>query len=742
MRAQILGCALVLLCACKESEDLAQTVVWVDAEPAAREMMARIRVQAVGPMSNLEPTVETTDPDWPIKLVLAPKNGDASRSFTLHIEARNGDDARLMTIQFATGFVANQSRFVKLLIHEACVQAPANCNAGEACNVWSIEVEADELSRNAKSPHKVDAECKPGEMKPPTAAGSGGAGGMLQTAGTGPTAGTGGVAGSPEAGASGQSGACADGYVRKTTGCTDVDECAAGDPCAGHGRCQNIPGDYICQCDPGYQVQSGSCVSVENCQTDNGGCDTTCDDSTGVVVCSCKPDAWLMPDRKSCASFTAPKRIGGPWSTLPPQPRFAFDAEGNGLAVWVEGEWTQDSTTVVSLWTRRYVAGMGWAASPAKLAISAGGSPGVPQVAMSSMGRGVVVWQQEENSDGDIWAVRYSDQKFGQPVRIDQQDTGSAYDPLIALDSNGDGIAAWTQTDGTNSHIWVNRLAAGSWGDSEEIPTSKSGPNGNGNGQGNSGTASDESAFSPRLSLDAQGNASLVWTQSEFETMNAPQFSPWSARFDPNSSKWHAALLLDDSGAAGYPDSQLFETGNGVIVWPRMTDGRVSIRASSHGPTGEWRDSINIAMVESEITAVMPRVALSPAGHGAAIWTQYAAPGVQIWANQYDGESDHWVGAKQLSTVSTTSAPLPQLAIDPSGDGFGVWSEIQDTSREIKVERLQTDAGFIGNVTLHTDEVTPQISQVQIAIDAHGKAVVIWDGYSMGGYSVWASSFE
>jgi len=385
---------------------------------------------------------------------------------------------------------------------------------------------------------------------------------------------------------------------------------------------------------------------------------------------------------------------------------------------------------------------MGWAASPAKLAISAGGSPGVPQVAMSSMGRGVVVWQQEENSDGDIWAVRYSDQKFGQPVRIDQQDTGSAYDPLIALDSNGDGIAAWTQTDGTNSHIWVNRLAAGSWGDSEEIPTSKSGPNGNGNGQGNSGTASDESAFSPRLSLDAQGNASLVWTQSEFETMNAPQFSPWSARFDPNSSKWHAALLLDDSGAAGYPDSQLFETGNGVIVWPRMTDGRVSIRASSHGPTGEWRDSINIAMVESEITAVMPRVALSPAGHGAAIWTQYAAPGVQIWANQYDGESDHWVGAKQLSTVSTTSAPLPQLAIDPSGDGFGVWSEIQDTSREIKVERLQTDAGFIGNVTLHTDEVTPQISQVQIAIDAHGKAVVIWDGYSMGGYSVWASSFE
>jgi hypothetical protein len=742
MRARLFGCALALLCACKESQDLAQTIVWIDAEPAAREMMSRIRIQAVGPMKNPEPTVETSDPDWPIKLVLAPKNDDASRTFTLHIEARDANDARLMTLQFASGFVANQSRYAKLMIHVACVQAPASCNTGETCNVWSLELDADELSRTAKLPRKLDAECTPDGIQPPTAAGAGGAGGMFQTAGSGPAAGTGGVAGSAQAGSSGQVGACAAGYVRNATACVDVDECAAGDPCGGHGKCQNIPGDYICQCEPGFQSQFGSCVSVESCKTNNGGCETNCDDSSGIVVCSCKPDEWLMPDRKSCATFSKPKRIGGPWSTQPPQPHFAFDAEGNGLAVWTEGEWTQQMTTVVSLWTRRYVAGMGWAPS-AKLPITAAGTPSEPHVAMSSMGRGLVVWTQQESGDGDTWAVSYSDEKFGQPTRIDREATGSTSDPVVELDSNGDGFATWTQTDGASSQIWVNRFAASSWGQPQALEASSSSPNGNGNGNGN-GNVSAVSAFSARLSLDPHGDASVAWTQTRYGS-GTPMFVPWTARFDPASLHWHAATQLDDSGAAGFPDDALFGKGNGVAVWPRTTDGSVSMRASSHGPDGQWKNSINIATVDSEVTAVMPRVALSPAGSGAAIWTQYESPNVQIWANQYDGEADHWLGANQLSSLNATSSPLPEIAVDPSGDGFAIWSEIEGTARTIKVWRLQADAGFIGGLTLSTDQVPPSpqtASQVQIAVDAHGKAVAIWDVYSMGGYGVWASTFE
>lgn len=730
-----LACAVALLCACKEAEDLAQTVVWFDAEPAAREAMSRVRIQAVGPANNLEPTVETSDPKWPIKLVLAPKNGDASRSFTLHFEARNDEDERLMTLQFATGFVADQSRYAKLLIHEACVQQPAACSAGTVCNVWSIEVEPRRLGRSAKSARKVDAACAPEDMKPPTPAGAGdGASDMMQAGGSGPLAGTGGVAGSQAGG----TGGCPAGFTSNGTTCVDVDECLAGDPCGGHGRCLNISGDHLCQCDAGYQSQGGTCVTAEDCQTNNGGCQTSCDDSSGSVVCSCKPAEWLLPDRKLCAAFGPWKRLSGMPSSLPSQPHFAFDAEGNGMAVWIQ---ESESATAV-LWTRRYVAGTGWAATPVKLPIAASGNPAEARVALSANGRGVVVWTQNENSDGDIWSVPYSDQVFGEAKRIDQADSGNAFNPSIVLDANGQGFATWSQGDASFSEIWVNHLSAKGWASAQRVETA--GANGSNSG---TGSGSESNAFGPQIALDEHGNASLVWTQTKLGQMGMPHLSPWNARFDPAMARWRAPTQLDEAGSAGSPFNQLFGMGRGVAVWSRTADNKLSIRASSHGSDADWGDSIDIAMVDSDVaTTVTPRVALSASGSGAAIWTQYQGSSVQIWANQYDGESDHWRGAKQLGEFDATGmgSPSPQLAIDPSGDGFVVWSEVKGGAREIKAWRVQADQGLVGGATLSMEpSANPRAgSVVQVAVDARGKAIAIWESYEMGGYSVRASTFE
>jgi hypothetical protein len=245
-----LACLLALSCACRESEDVAQTIVFVDAEPAARSLISRVRVQAAGPMDHLEPTVEAKDPEWPIKLVLSPKNNDASRSFTLHIEARDAQDERLMTLRFASGFVANQTRYVKLMIHEACVKAAASCGAGETCNVWSLDLAVDDLGRKADAPDVLDATCAEEDMTPPTA-GAGGAGGTTPSGTAGSVsqagAGAGGAGGSNQAGASGQNGGCGAGYQRRLGVCMDIDECATTNPCGDHGTCQNNPGDYECQ---------------------------------------------------------------------------------------------------------------------------------------------------------------------------------------------------------------------------------------------------------------------------------------------------------------------------------------------------------------------------------------------------------------------------------------------------------------------------------------------------------------
>jgi hypothetical protein len=664
-------------------------------------------------------------------LVLAPKNNDASRGFTLHIESRDANDNRLLTAQLATGFVANETRYVKLIIHKECVQSPATCAVGETCNVWSVELAAEQLSRKAQEPHELDATCSPqNDMTPPSSSNAG-AGGMMQTdtgnvgdAGSGPTTGAGGVGSTT---VNGQNGTCSLGYVLTANTCVDIDECANGNPCGDHGRCQNVPSDYVCECDPGYQNTSGTCVAIENCQTNNGGCASTCTNSATGVVCACGKGQLLKSDRKSCGKFGPPKRLSiSPSASMRPmEPHFAFDGEGNGLAVWVESDGTNGT-----LWSRRYFAGTGWGASVA-IMDSDSGSASSPRVALDAQGRGVVVWAQTANSDSDVWAVRYSGETFAKPTRIDIANTGSAYDPSVELNDNGDGFAVWTQRGGTESQIWTNRLSADDgW----------AGPRA-------SATPSSGGAFSPQVALDTHGNASLVWTESMFVDMTTPGFSPWAARFDPASGSWQPGIALDVNGSAGFPNGQVFgPEGNGLAVWWRITGGRMSIRASKYTESAGWSDSIDITAADSALMfpSVLPRVALSPSGIGAAIWTQYDGSQTGVWANRYEGASAHWSGATRLSAIDSTTAPLPQLAVDPSGDGFAVWSEVRQTSRIIKAWRLRADGVPATNITLSTDVTAdpPMNSEVQIDVDAQGNAMAIWDVWEMGQYHVTASAFE
>jgi hypothetical protein len=712
----------LLLCACREVEDAAQTIVWIDAEPTAKRVIARLRVQAAGPMDHLEPTVETKEPEWPIKLVLAPKNDDASRRFTLHVEGRNDDDDRLMTIRLATGFVADQTRYARLVIHDACVQRVASCNAGEVCNVWSIEVGADSLGRTADAPRKIDALCAIDEMIDGTA-GSGGSGTTTSgdTAGSGATGGTGGIGGSSQAGASRQNG-CQAGFVRKAATCVDVDECQAGNPCGDHGRCRNTAGDYQCDCDPGYQAVSGMCMSSGGCSTNNGGCETMCQEASSGIQCSCAQDEWLKADRKSCGKFGPHAQVSMGMSFQPTRPRVVLDPAGNGVAAWVQSE-----GMTPSLWTRRYVAEAGWDGPPMKFPLMPGGVPEEPRVALDAQGHGLMVWTQTESGDGDIWAAQYDGQHFGPPKRIAESSVGSATEATVGVDANGDGFAAWSGSDGDRSRIWVNRFTAGSWEGPQKIMTEES-----------------DQAFTPQLSVDSQGHALLSWTQSYLEDQSAPLFSPWTSRFDVAMGKWRAAFELDKTGEAGYPDGQVFGSdGHTITVWRRMEDGRITIRASGYRGM-LWGDSVALSTGGSSFMTVQPRVAVSPAGNGAAVWTELENQQAQIWSNRYDGAAANWLGPVKLGSVNGSNTPSPQIAVDPNGDGFAAWAEVHDSSREIKVWRLSAADGFVGGVTLSTDSTpeTPLSAPVQIAVDAKGNAIAIWDVWKDGSYTVWASAFE
>jgi hypothetical protein len=220
---------------------------------------------------------------------------------------------------------------------------------------------------------------------------------------------------------------------------------------------------------------------------------------------------------------------------------------------------------------------------------------------------------------------------------------------------------------------------------------------------------------------------------------------PWATTFDAASGRWQLPAPLDDTGSTAFIDTQMFGVeGNSLAVWPRFVEGRVSMISRTFVPATGWSDAVAIATDTSEFTAIRPSLSLSATGSGAAVWTQTQGATIRVLGSRYDGATDSWSEASALRTRMGATAPLPQIAVDPAGDGLAVWAEFAGTARSIWVWRLQADGGFAEGAQFRTDETTdpPRNSMAHIAVDAQGNGIAVWDVLSDGSYTVWASRFE
>ncbi|XP_032691380.1 uncharacterized protein LOC116854027 isoform X2 [Odontomachus brunneus] len=119
---------------------------------------------------------------------------------------------------------------------------------------------------------------------------------------------------------------CPDGFMLEDDWktCQDVDECSVPDLQTELCRygCINTPGSYRCAqpmelkdqpvldslsitCLPGYeQTPHGTCIDINECTVDNGGCTEVCENTDGSFFCACDGDEKaLSSDGKSCVDL-------------------------------------------------------------------------------------------------------------------------------------------------------------------------------------------------------------------------------------------------------------------------------------------------------------------------------------------------------------------------------------------------------------------------------------------------------
>ena len=81
--------------------------------------------------------------------------------------------------------------------------------------------------------------------------------------------------------------ACWEGYVTVGTDCNDIDECENPSICPENAICQNIAGNFTCQCNTGFE--GDLCTDTDECSTENNCHEhATCSNTEGSYNCYCE----------------------------------------------------------------------------------------------------------------------------------------------------------------------------------------------------------------------------------------------------------------------------------------------------------------------------------------------------------------------------------------------------------------------------------------------------------------------
>lgn len=224
---------------------------------------------------------------------------------------------------------------------------------------------------------------------------------------------------------------------------------------------------------------------------------------------------------------------------------------GNAIAVW-------NNSTAITAYT--YQAGVGWNTGD-NFSISDGDSQN-PQVAMSTDGSGIVVWEQEEyagpsipGSPTDIYATHFNGTIWSESVKINPvKDLEYSTDPKIAMDANGNAIAAWINTSyGIEKYIsasYYNKSLL-QWGVTERI--------------------SPIGGHSADVAMNSSGSAVVSWvrllyTRNGYITdVNATRFS--------NYTGWGPSGRISNTISGSdidFVETAINNQGNFVTVWEKI----------------------------------------------------------------------------------------------------------------------------------------------------------------------------
>jgi hypothetical protein len=118
------------------------------------------------------------------------------------------------------------------------------------------------------------------------------------------------------------------------------------------------------------------------------------------------------------------------------------------------------------------------------------------------------------------------------------------------------------------------------------------------------------------------------------------------------------------------------------------------------------------------------------------VWEQDDAVRDNIWSSRFAGGS--WGTPSLIENVNTGDASSPQVAVDADGNALAVWEQMNNATNFSEIWSNQYAAGSWGTAVL-VSVSTADAFYPKVAMDLHGSGMVAWQQWNGGVAYNWSS---
>lgn len=306
---------------------------------------------------------------------------------------------------------------------------------------------------------------------------------------------------------------------------------------------------------------------------------------------------------------------------------------------------------------------------------------------------------------------------------LDTNNSISGYNevPKIGMDRLGNAIAVW---EGPLSTIWAKHYDAQNGWDinAKQLNLNAQGVN--------------YSGVSPRIAMTPNGDALIVWLQSNPSTPMVYGI-PYSA-----NNGWGQAQLIQDTSVAGYHlNVGLDPVGHAFVIWSDVDYNTVFARKITL--SGTWSNDPGSTVLATNASAGANPVDLAIApdtvGNAFAIWTDTfnVSTGLErsVFVRYYDAISNIWNTTEVMENAAGNDEEYPVIAVDGHNNAIAAWRINQNVLGARRYDFSSGSWGVIQEIPGNSNTLLNAV-RPSIGMNEAGQAFIVWADSSSETYAM------